>query len=163
VSSFGSCFPRISLLYVTPFNPSSSCYSHCARVRCYPTASVQSLRRSFARQTLPHAALLSASAVALYDSLPPPPPLPLAPLAPTAPVPCYPPSIRAKFEKVIREAQDSICAAISEIDGTPFHQDAWTREDGGGGITRVLNVSLRCYVLGWAVSGQETVLCCAVL
>jgi coproporphyrinogen III oxidase len=57
------------------------------------------------------------------------------------------PSIRAKFEKVIREAQDSICAAISEIDGTPFHQDAWTREDGGGGITRVLNVSSRCAVL----------------
>lgn len=50
-------------------------------------------------------------------------------------------SIRAKFEKVIRGAQDSICAAISEIDGTPFHQDAWTREDGGGGITRVLAVS----------------------
>lgn len=49
--------------------------------------------------------------------------------------------IRAKFEKVIRSAQDSICAAISEIDGKPFHQDAWTREDGGGGITRVLNVS----------------------
>jgi coproporphyrinogen III oxidase len=47
-------------------------------------------------------------------------------------------SIRAKFEKVIRDAQDSICAAISEIDGKPFHQDAWTREDGGGGITRVL-------------------------
>lgn len=50
-------------------------------------------------------------------------------------------SIRAKFEKVIRGAQDSICSAISEIDGTPFHQDAWTREDGGGGITRVLAVS----------------------
>lgn len=47
-------------------------------------------------------------------------------------------TIRAKFEKVIRDAQDSICAAISEIDGKPFHQDAWTREDGGGGITRVL-------------------------
>eukprot|EP00878_Enallax_costatus_P004240 GHUV01004470.1.p1 GENE.GHUV01004470.1~~GHUV01004470.1.p1 ORF type:complete len:368 (+),score=97.16 GHUV01004470.1:232-1335(+) len=47
-------------------------------------------------------------------------------------------TIRAKFEKVIRDAQDSICAAISEIDGQPFHQDAWTREDGGGGITRVL-------------------------
>lgn len=46
--------------------------------------------------------------------------------------------MRARFEKVIRDAQDSICAAISEIDGTPFHQDAWTRPGGGGGITRVL-------------------------
>lgn len=24
------------------------------------------------------------------------------------------------------------------MDGTPFHEDAWTREDGGGGISRVL-------------------------
>jgi coproporphyrinogen III oxidase len=46
--------------------------------------------------------------------------------------------MRARFEKVIRAAQDSICARISEIDGTPFRQDAWTREGGGGGITRVL-------------------------
>jgi len=46
--------------------------------------------------------------------------------------------MRSRFEKVIRDAQDSICAAISEIDGTPFHQDAWTRPGGGGGITRVL-------------------------
>lgn len=62
-------------------------------------------------------------------------------------MPCSRPStcsIRARFEKVIREAQDSICAAISEIDGKPFHQDAWTREDGGGGITRVLTVSDSC-------------------
>jgi coproporphyrinogen III oxidase len=49
-----------------------------------------------------------------------------------------PDTMRARFEAVIRAAQDSICAAISEVDGTPFHQDAWTREAGGGGITRVL-------------------------
>lgn len=47
-------------------------------------------------------------------------------------------STKARFEKIIRAAQDSICKAISEIDGTPFHQDAWTRPGGGGGITRVL-------------------------
>ncbi len=39
---------------------------------------------------------------------------------------------------MIREAQDSICKAIEDIDGTKFRQDAWTREDGGGGITRVM-------------------------
>uniref|UniRef100_A0A1D1ZYS9 coproporphyrinogen oxidase n=1 Tax=Auxenochlorella protothecoides TaxID=3075 RepID=A0A1D1ZYS9_AUXPR len=47
-------------------------------------------------------------------------------------------SIRGRFEKAIRAAQDSICEAISAADGTPFRQDAWTREGGGGGITRVL-------------------------
>lgn len=49
-----------------------------------------------------------------------------------------PNSMRGRFERVIRDAQDSICAAISEVDGQPFHQDAWTRAGGGGGITRVL-------------------------
>jgi len=48
-------------------------------------------------------------------------------------------SMRAKFERNIREAQDSICAAIEAADGTKFHQDSWTRPGGGGGITRVLN------------------------
>lgn len=48
--------------------------------------------------------------------------------------------MRAKFEKMIREAQDSICAAIEEVDGKKFHQDAWTRPSGGGGISRVLQV-----------------------
>lgn len=69
-------------------------------------------------------------------------------------LPC---SIRAKFEKVIRDAQDSICAAISEIDGKPFHQDAWTRQDGGGGITRVL-VSL-----AWPLFEYVTALLCCSL
>ena len=76
--------------------------------------------------------------------------------------------MRARFEKMIRKAQvralggwvsagkrraagrrgdalarslsqDDICNAISEVDGKSFHQDAWTRADGGGGITRVLS------------------------
>mmetsp|Transcript_10172 Transcript_10172/g.25358 ORF Transcript_10172/g.25358 Transcript_10172/m.25358 type:complete len:366 (-) Transcript_10172:793-1890(-) len=47
-------------------------------------------------------------------------------------------SIRARFEKIIRDGQDSICKAIEEIDGTKFRQDAWTRASGGGGITRVM-------------------------
>ena len=46
--------------------------------------------------------------------------------------------MRFRFEKVVRDAQDSICAAIEEIDGTKFRQDAWVRAEGGGGITRVL-------------------------
>uniref|UniRef100_A0A7S0RW30 coproporphyrinogen oxidase n=1 Tax=Pyramimonas obovata TaxID=1411642 RepID=A0A7S0RW30_9CHLO len=47
-------------------------------------------------------------------------------------------SMRAKFEKMIRSAQDEICAAIEELDGGKFHEDAWTRPGGGGGISRVL-------------------------
>eukprot|EP00284_Hemiselmis_tepida_P017710 CAMPEP_0174927414 /NCGR_PEP_ID=MMETSP1355-20121228/18115_1 /TAXON_ID=464990 /ORGANISM="Hemiselmis tepida, Strain CCMP443" /LENGTH=409 /DNA_ID=CAMNT_0016173513 /DNA_START=22 /DNA_END=1251 /DNA_ORIENTATION=- len=47
--------------------------------------------------------------------------------------------MRAKFEKMCREAQDQICKAIEECDGQgKFQEDAWTREDGGGGISRVL-------------------------
>ena len=47
-------------------------------------------------------------------------------------------SMRARFEKVIRDAQDSICASIAAEDGTSFREDAWTRPGGGGGITRVM-------------------------
>ncbi len=47
-------------------------------------------------------------------------------------------SVKARFEKVIRTAQDSICKAIEEIDGTKFREDAWVRAGGGGGITRVM-------------------------
>ena len=49
--------------------------------------------------------------------------------------------MKARFEKMIREAQDSICAAIEAEDGVSFHQDVWTRPGGGGGISRVLQVS----------------------
>ncbi|WP_288129007.1 oxygen-dependent coproporphyrinogen oxidase [Microbulbifer sp.] len=34
--------------------------------------------------------------------------------------------------------QDRICAEVSAIDGTKFVEDAWDREGGGGGRTRVL-------------------------
>jgi len=48
--------------------------------------------------------------------------------------------MRAKMEKMLREAQISITKAIEEIDGSgkDFQEDAWTRESGGGGISRVL-------------------------
>jgi coproporphyrinogen III oxidase len=43
-----------------------------------------------------------------------------------------------RFERIIRDAQNEICDAVSALDGTPFHEDAWTRADGGGGVSRVL-------------------------
>lgn len=48
-------------------------------------------------------------------------------------------SVRARFEKMIREAQDSVCSAIEAADGGgKFKEDVWSRPGGGGGISRVL-------------------------
>lgn len=48
-------------------------------------------------------------------------------------------TMRERFELMIRAAQDRICAAVEELDGTgKFHEDAWVRENGGGGISRVI-------------------------
>lgn len=48
------------------------------------------------------------------------------------------PVMRSRFEAMIRKAQDNICAQVEALDGKGFHEDAWVREDGGGGISRVL-------------------------
>mmetsp|Transcript_10171 Transcript_10171/g.25353 ORF Transcript_10171/g.25353 Transcript_10171/m.25353 type:complete len:369 (-) Transcript_10171:747-1853(-) len=48
-------------------------------------------------------------------------------------------TIRQKMEEMIRNAQDSICAAIEEVDGGgKFRTDAWQRAEGGGGISKVM-------------------------
>ncbi|KAI3870437.1 hypothetical protein MKX03_012716 [Papaver bracteatum] len=48
-------------------------------------------------------------------------------------------NVRAKFQKMIREAQDSVCAAVEAGDGgATFKEDVWSRPGGGGGISRVL-------------------------
>ncbi|XP_076887023.1 oxygen-dependent coproporphyrinogen-III oxidase, chloroplastic-like [Bidens hawaiensis] len=48
-------------------------------------------------------------------------------------------SVRSRFEKMIRDAQDSVCAAIEAADGGgKFKEDVWSRPGGGGGISRVL-------------------------
>ncbi len=46
--------------------------------------------------------------------------------------------MRGRFEQMIRGIQNQVCAAIEEVDGNTFRQDAWTRPGGGGGITRVM-------------------------
>jgi hypothetical protein len=49
-------------------------------------------------------------------------------------------SMRRKFESLCRNAQASICKAIEDLDGEgKFRSDAWVRENGGGGISRVLS------------------------
>jgi len=51
-------------------------------------------------------------------------------------------SMSEQAERVVvflRELQDRICQSVEQVDGTArFEQDAWTRETGGGGRTRVL-------------------------
>lgn len=50
-----------------------------------------------------------------------------------------PTSVRGRFERMIREAQDEVCAAIEAVDGVgKFKEDVWSRPGGGGGISRVL-------------------------
>ncbi|WMV09082.1 hypothetical protein MTR67_002467 [Solanum verrucosum] len=47
--------------------------------------------------------------------------------------------IRCRFEKMIREVQDSVCCALEQVDGgAKFKEDVWSRPGGGGGISRVL-------------------------
>jgi coproporphyrinogen III oxidase len=47
--------------------------------------------------------------------------------------------MRSKFEKMVRDAQISITDAIEKLDGQgKFQEDCWTRENGGGGMSRVL-------------------------
>ncbi|KAJ8769862.1 hypothetical protein K2173_008944 [Erythroxylum novogranatense] len=47
--------------------------------------------------------------------------------------------VRARFEKMIRDVQDSVCEAIEAVDkGSKFKEDVWSRPGGGGGISRVL-------------------------
>lgn len=48
--------------------------------------------------------------------------------------------IRQKFERVCRDAQNSICSALEELDGVgKFKTDVWSRSDGGGGVSRVMS------------------------
>jgi coproporphyrinogen III oxidase len=44
-----------------------------------------------------------------------------------------------RFEAMVRKGQADICKAIEDLDGEgKFKSDAWVRETGGGGISRVL-------------------------
>lgn len=38
--------------------------------------------------------------------------------------------------------QDSICIGLENLDGSKFHEDLWTREEGGGGRTRIIRGEL---------------------
>ncbi|KAI1311727.1 Coproporphyrinogen III oxidase [Xylaria venustula] len=46
--------------------------------------------------------------------------------------------MRLRMEKFIREQQKEIVAALEEVDGMAFREDTWTRPNGGGGLSCVL-------------------------
>jgi coproporphyrinogen III oxidase len=45
---------------------------------------------------------------------------------------------RPRAAAFFQALQDRICTALSNLDGTPFREEAWQREGGGGGRTRIL-------------------------
>ena len=47
-------------------------------------------------------------------------------------------NIRPCMEAMVRQAQRTICQAVEELDGQAFCEDVWHRDEGGGGISRVL-------------------------
>ena len=46
--------------------------------------------------------------------------------------------MRLRMEEMVRQAQESICHAIEQMDDATFRRDVWCREEGGGGDSRVL-------------------------
>ncbi len=51
--------------------------------------------------------------------------------------------LKQRFEKFIHGLQDEICTALEQLDGSArFREDAWEREGGGGGRTRVMEEGL---------------------
>ena len=40
---------------------------------------------------------------------------------------------------MVHHLQDTICAAVQAVDGVPYREDEWTREEGGGGRSRVFS------------------------
>jgi coproporphyrinogen III oxidase len=46
--------------------------------------------------------------------------------------------MRLRMEKLIKEHQQKITEELSKIDGKPFRADTWTRPNGGGGISCIL-------------------------
>ena len=52
-----------------------------------------------------------------------------------------PPDLNA-VRTYLLSLQDTICAALEQEDGGKFHEDTWTRAEGGGGRSRVMSDSV---------------------
>jgi coproporphyrinogen III oxidase len=67
-----------------------------------------------------------------------------------------PASVRARFAALVRDLQGEWCAALERLDGEgTFVRDAWAREGGGGGVTRVLEDGALLEKAGVNVSDVE--------
>jgi coproporphyrinogen III oxidase len=50
-----------------------------------------------------------------------------------------PPDARQRFKQYVQTLQDQICTGLEQLDGeAKFQEDAWQRQGGGGGRTRVI-------------------------
>ena len=47
--------------------------------------------------------------------------------------------MRQKMAEMVHRIQDEICLVLREIDGVDYREDEWTREEGGGGRSRVFS------------------------
>jgi coproporphyrinogen III oxidase len=72
-----------------------------------------------------------------------------------------PDSMRLRMEQMVRQTQESICQALEELDGKHFDRDLWTRPDGGGGDSRVMQnghvfekAGVNVAVVGGAISSE---------
>ncbi len=45
-------------------------------------------------------------------------------------------------ENLFKTRQNEICAALNDVDGSNFIEDIWSRDSGGGGITRIIESDL---------------------
>lgn len=66
-------------------------------------------------------------------------------------------NMRLRMERMVRDTQERLCQAVAEMDGTRFRCDTWTRAEGGGGESRVLqdgNVFEKAGVNVSVVSGK---------
>lgn len=68
-------------------------------------------------------------------------------------------TMRVRMEKTLLNVQDAVCEALERIDGTSFREDAWTRQESGDGLTRVIqngNVFEKAGVNTSTISGTMT-------
>lgn len=64
--------------------------------------------------------------------------------------------MRIQMEQMLQKLQNTICQSLEDLDGCQFQEERWTRAEGGGGITRVLqngNVFEKAGVSTSTVSG----------
>ena len=45
-------------------------------------------------------------------------------------------------ENLFKSRQNEICVALNDVDGSNFIEDIWSRDSGGGGITRIIESDL---------------------